>query len=93
MAMDARIEIGQSLLGNRVLGRLARPRQHYDNDDDADRDNRADGERERRCMRQERVGQDLEIGHERASTVIRPRSERTANGKAIVPMAQGQRPH
>ena len=61
--LDARIEIGHPLLGDGVGGRLARPQQHHDDDDDANGDDCADGQREGRGMRQERIGQGLQIGH------------------------------
>jgi hypothetical protein len=60
---NTRIEIGHPLLSDGVLGRLARPQQDHDHNDEANRDGCANGKREGWRMRQERIGQRLEVGH------------------------------
>ena len=61
--LDARIEFGHPLLGDRVVQRFARPRQHHDDDKDAEGHGCPNGQSQGRGMGQHRIGEGLQIGH------------------------------
>ena len=61
--LDTRVEFGHSLLGDGVVERPARPRQHHDDDKDAKGHDRPNGQSQGRGMGQHRIGEGLQIGH------------------------------
>ncbi len=57
--LDACVEFGHPLLGDGVVGRLAWPRQHHDDDDDANGHGCPDGQSQGRGVGQDRMGEGL----------------------------------